>query len=67
MNRDKFHKYFEEYLKSIQPNNDLIDTLEKVVNEVVEFRNKENKEYKAVLEKDIKELDIKINNFIERI
>lgn len=67
INRDKFHKYFEEYLKSIQPNNDLINIFEKVVNEVIEYRDKENKEYKAVLEKEIKELDVKISNFIERI
>jgi hypothetical protein len=40
---------------------------EKVIYEVVEFRDKENKEYKAVLEKEIKELNTKINNFIERI
>lgn len=67
INRDKFHKYFENYLQSIQPKEELIDLFEKTIEEVIQKNDKEDLEYKITLENDLKALERKIAKFIERI
>ena len=67
INRDKLHKEFEDFLKAIQPKEELILAFEKAV-ELVIKNNKENQvNIKDKYKKEIIETEKRINNYITRI
>jgi len=67
INRNQFHNYFEELLKSIQPRESVIQALEKAVELIAKNRKKDDAEYRSALKSDIRKIDTKINKFVERI
>lgn len=67
INRDKLHNYFEEYLKSITPKEELIEAFEKALEYAIKNRKENVLDYKKNLEKESKLIDSKINNYLKRI
>lgn len=67
INRDILHNDFEVFLKAIQPKEELILAFEKAVEYAKQSRKENIITYKKSLEKELKQTESKINNFLERI
>lgn len=67
VNRDILHKEIENILQNIQPKEDLILAFEEILKYIFKSKEKENLEFRKNQEKEIKNIDKKINNFLDRI
>ena len=67
INRDTFNKEFQEYLSKLTPNDKVIECFEKIFLDLYKKRNQIFEKQKIEAEEKIKEIDLKIDNYIERI
>ena len=67
INRDIIHKQLENILKNIQPKEDLISAFEETIKYIIKNKEQEKFEIQKNNEKEIKNIDNKINNFLDRI
>jgi len=67
MNRDKFHSYFEEFLSQVRLDPYFIDVFREVLKRVESTQKSELQVFQETQEKSIKEIDTKIQKYIERI
>ncbi len=67
LNRNNFHKDFEEILKKIKPKEELIEVFEKIIDNLKKKNELEKIDNKKILNTKINKIDNQINIYIERI
>lgn len=67
INRENIHNEFFELLKQLTPNENLLDCFEKIFLDLSKNRKNIFEEQEQKNKKYIKDIEIKINNYIERI
>ncbi|MDD3145487.1 MAG: recombinase family protein [Candidatus Gracilibacteria bacterium] len=67
INRNIFDKEFRNYLSNLTPNEEILNCFEKIFLDIYKNRNKIFEKQKIEAEEKLKEIDIKIDNYIERI
>ena len=67
INRDTFDKEFSKYLAMLTPSNSVLACFEKIFLDVYKNKNKVFEKQKAVLEQKIRDIDLKIDNYLERL
>ncbi len=67
LNRDIFHWEFEEFLKAIQPREEVIEWFEEALKYVSNEIESWDIEYKASLQKNLTQTERKISNYLSRI
>jgi len=67
INRDTLEKEFCNYLKTITPNENILKCFQEIFLDKYKQRNKIFEEQKTQIEKQVKEIDQKIDNYIDRI